>query len=200
MYLAWVSLENVAEFRCLGVPQRNQNDMNQEIKSRLNSQNLLSKSVKIKIHRTTVFPVVLYGCETQFLALSEEHRLSMMLREILGHKMEEVALDWRNFHKWELHDKYCSPNRGRDSSVGIATSYGLDGSGMESRWEARFSAPVWTGPGTHPASYTMGTASFSGVKQLVCGVDHPPPSSTEVEGGVELYICTFSGPLWPVLG
>ena len=53
---------------------------------------------------------------------------------------------------------------GRDSSVGIATDYGLDGPGMESRWVARFSAPVQTGPGAHPASYTMGTGSFPGVK------------------------------------
>jgi len=41
--------------------------------------------------------------------------------------------------------------------------------------EARFSAPVQTGPGTHPASYTMGTRSLPGVKQPGHGVDHPPP-------------------------
>ena len=35
---------------------------------------------------------------------------------------------------------------GRDGSVGIATRYGLDGPGIESRWGARFSAPVQTGP------------------------------------------------------
>jgi hypothetical protein len=40
---------------------------------------------------------------------------------------------------------------------------------------ARFSAPVQTGPGTHPASYTMGTGSFPGVKRPGRGVDHPPP-------------------------
>ena len=48
----------------------------------------------------------------------------------------------------------------QDSSVGKATRYGLDGQGIESRWGARFSAPVQTGPGAHPASYTMGTWSF----------------------------------------
>jgi hypothetical protein len=37
----------------------------------------------------------------------------------------------------------------------------------------RFSAPVQTGPGTHPASYTKGTGSFPGVKQLGRGIDHP---------------------------
>jgi hypothetical protein len=43
--------------------------------------------------------------------------------------------------------------------------------------EVRFSAPVQTNPGAHIASYTMGTSSFPGVKQLGLGVNHPPPSS-----------------------
>ena len=51
------------------------------------------------------------------------------------------------------------------SSVGIATDYGLDGPGIESRWGRDF-PPVQTGPGAHPASCTMGTGSFPGVK---CG-------------------------------
>ena len=51
--------------------------------------------------------------------------------------------------------------KGWDSSVSIATRYGLDGPGIESQWGARFSAPVQTGPGSHPASYTMGTGSLS---------------------------------------
>ena len=53
---------------------------------------------------------------------------------------------------------------GPGSSVGIVTGYELDGPGIESRWGARFSAPVQTGPGAHPASCTMGTRSFPGVK------------------------------------
>ena len=62
--------------------------------------------------------------------------------------------------------KFYSPYMsGRDSSVGIATRYGLDGPGIESRWGARFSAPVQAGPGAHPASYTMRTGSFPGVKR-----------------------------------
>ena len=65
---------------------------------------------------------------------------------------------------------------------------------------ARFSAPFQTGPGTHPASYTMGTGSLPGVKRPGRGADHPPPSSAEGEGRVELYICPASGPSWPVLG
>ena len=53
---------------------------------------------------------------------------------------------------------------GPGSVIGIATGYGLDCPGIESRWGARFSAPVQTGPGAHPASSTMGTGSFPGVK------------------------------------
>ena len=89
---------------------------------------------------------------------------------------------------------------GLDSSAGIATRYGLEGPGIESRWGARFSSPVQTGLGAHPASYTMGTGSFLGVKRPGRGVDHQPPSSTKAEGRVELYICFLPGPSWPVLG
>jgi hypothetical protein len=70
---------------------------------------------------------------------------------------------------------------GRDSSVGIATGYGLDGPGIESRWGARFFAHVQTGPGAHPASCTMGTGSFPGVKRPRLDANYPPPSSAEVK-------------------
>jgi len=56
----------------------------------------------------------------------------------------------------------------------------------------RFSAPLETGPGFHPAPYTMGTGSFSGVKRPRYGLKHPPPSSAEVKGRVELHL----PPLW----
>ena len=96
--------------------------------------------------------------------------------------------------------KYKTTYKDRDSSVGIATRYGLDGPGIESRWGPRFSAPGQTGPGAHPASYIMGTGSFPGVKRPGRGVDYPPPSNVEVEGRVELYIYSPSGPSWPVIG
>ena len=90
---------------------------------------------------------------------------------------------------------------GQGSSVGLATRYGQDGTGIESRWGgARFSPPVQTGPGGHPASYTVGTGSFLRVKRPELGVDHPPPSSAEVKERVELYLFSSSGPSWPVLG
>jgi len=50
---------------------------------------------------------------------------------------------------------------GQDSVVSIATRYGLEGLGIESWWGAKYSAPVQTNPGAHPASYTMGTRSPS---------------------------------------
>jgi hypothetical protein len=52
---------------------------------------------------------------------------------------------------------------------------------------------------THPP-ITMGTGSCPGVKRPGRGVDHPTPSRAEVEGRVELYICSPSGPSWPVVG
>jgi len=70
---------------------------------------------------------------------------------------------------------------GRDSAVGIATRYGLDGPGIEFRWEARFSAPVRTGPGAQPVSYTVGTGSFPAVKQPERGVNHPPHLAPRLE-------------------
>jgi hypothetical protein len=87
---------------------------------------------------------------------------------------------------------------GRDSSVRIGTGY-LDGPAVESRWGARFSAPIQTGPGAHPASYTVGTGSFPGVKRPGRGVYHPPVSIAEVKEKVELYLYSAYRPLWPVL-
>jgi len=52
----------------------------------------------------------------------------------------------------------------------------------------------------HPASYTMGTGSFLGVKRLGRGIYHPTPSSAEVKERVKLYLYSPSGPSWPVLG
>jgi hypothetical protein len=89
---------------------------------------------------------------------------------------------------------------GRDSSVGIATRYGSDSPGIESRWRTRFSEPLQTGPGSHPAYYTKGTVSFPGVKRSGRGVDYPSPSSAEVKERVGLYFYFLSGSLWSVVG
>jgi hypothetical protein len=66
------------------------------------SSNLLSKNVKIKILRTIILPVLLYGCETWSLTLREEHRLRILdnrvLRKIFGPKRDGVTGEWRNLH------------------------------------------------------------------------------------------------------
>jgi len=65
---------------------------------------------------------------------------------------------------------------------------------------SRFSAPIQTSPGAHPASYTTGIGSFPGAKVAGAWRWPPTPSSAEVEGRVKLYICFPSGPSWPVIG
>ena len=59
---------------------------------------MLSKNLKIKIYRTIILPVVLYGCETWSLILREERRLKMfenrVLRTIFGPKRDEVTGEW----------------------------------------------------------------------------------------------------------
>jgi hypothetical protein len=53
--------------------------------------------LQIRIHKTTILPVVLYECETWFLILREEHRL-----RVFGPKRDEVTGEWRILHNEEL--------------------------------------------------------------------------------------------------
>jgi hypothetical protein len=75
---------------------------------------LLSTNVKVKIYKTIILPVFLYGCETWSLTLREEHRLRVfenrVLRIIFGPKRDEVTGEWRNLHNEELHNLYSSPD------------------------------------------------------------------------------------------
>jgi len=75
---------------------------------------LLSKNLKIKIYRTIILPVVLYGCETWSFTLREERRPRVsenrILRRIFRPKKDEVAREWRKLHNEELNDLYFSPN------------------------------------------------------------------------------------------
>ena len=80
------------------------------------------------------------------------------------------------------------------SSVGIPTHYGLDGPEIESRWGARFSAPVQTGLGAHPASCTMGTGFFPGVKSGRGVTLTPHPFQCCGHERVELYLYSPYGP------
>jgi hypothetical protein len=75
---------------------------------------LLSKNLKIRIYKTIILPVVLYGCETWSLTLREEHRLGVfenrVLRRIFGPKRDKVTGEWRKLHNEELNDLYSSPS------------------------------------------------------------------------------------------
>jgi len=94
--VTYVTFARVEEFKYLGTTLTNQNSIQEEIKSRVNLgnacyhsvQNLLSSSllfkyVKIKIHRTIILPIVLYGCETWSLTLREECRLRVFENRVL---------------------------------------------------------------------------------------------------------------------
>ncbi|KAJ4438854.1 hypothetical protein ANN_14807 [Periplaneta americana] len=83
-----LSFEEVEKFKYLGATVTNINDTREEIKRRINMENtcyysvkkllsstLLSKNLKVRIYKTVILPVLLYGCETWTLTLREEHRL-----------------------------------------------------------------------------------------------------------------------------
>jgi hypothetical protein len=68
----------------------------------------LSGNVKVKVYRTIILPVLLYGCETWFVTLREEHRLKVfenrVQMRIFGSKRDEVTGKWRKLHNGELHN------------------------------------------------------------------------------------------------
>jgi hypothetical protein len=78
------------------------------------SSRLLSRDVKVKIYKTIILPVVLYGCESWSLTQREEHRLRVfenrILRRIFGPKRDEVTGEWRKLYNEELHNLYSSPD------------------------------------------------------------------------------------------
>ena len=102
-------------------------------------------------------------------------------------------------------EHYCSPPSRSviltsdaivDSSVGIANCYGLVGPGIECRWGRDLPHP--SKPALEPTQLPIQwvPALFP---RGVALTTHPP-SSAEVKERVELYLCSPSGPSWPVLG
>ena len=75
---------------------------------------MLSKNVNIKIYRTIILPVVLYGCETWSLTMREEHRLRVFENRVLsrtfGPKRDGVTGEWRKLVNEELNDLCTSLN------------------------------------------------------------------------------------------
>ena len=131
------------EFKYPGTTLTNQNSIEEKIHSRLRqgntfyhsvqnllSSNLLSKNVKIKIHRNIILSVVLYGCETWSLILREERRLKLFenrtLRRIFGPKRDEVTGEWRKLHNEELNDQYSLNQIEKNEIDGACSVYGKE--------------------------------------------------------------------------
>jgi hypothetical protein len=101
-------LENVSQFKYFGTTVTNENFILEEIKRRLISGNacylsvqnilssfLLSKNINIRIYKTIILLVALYGCESWSLRVFENR----VLRRIFGPKRDEVMAEWRKLHK-----------------------------------------------------------------------------------------------------
>jgi hypothetical protein len=115
--------ERMEQFKYLALTVMNQNSIRQiEVRECLLSfgaesfdSSLLPKNIKMKIYRTIILPVALYGCETWLLKLREEHRLRVfenrMLSRTFGSMRDEVTAEWRKKkQRKESNDLYSSQN------------------------------------------------------------------------------------------
>jgi hypothetical protein len=116
----------------------------------------------------------------------------------LIHIVQRKEMGLNTIHK-KVSGTTKNINRDRESSVSIATGYGLDGPEIESRWGRDFPRPsrAALGPTQPPRHRVPGRSR--GVKRPGRGVDQSPTSSAEVKERVELYLYSASGPSWLVL-
>ena len=125
--------------------------------------------------------------------MSQSCVVSLLYR--VPNKSELCCCDFLN--QKLLNICFWTAPKNRDSEVGVATRYWLDGLGIEFRWGGG-SAPVQTGPGAYPDSYTMSTGSFPGV--IADGAWRWPSTSSSVEVKERVGFFALSGPSWPVVG
>ena len=123
-----------------------------------------------------------------YLVISAVSSDETMMVMMMGEKVEMTVIINRTYHPVYM---------GWNSSVGIATCYGLDGPGIESRWGQDFPHPFR--PTLRPSLLYNGYRVFLGGKSTGRGVDHSPPSIADVKERTELYLYSPSGPSWSVL-
>jgi len=121
-----VVIDKGNKFKYLGAYVTNKNEVTEEMKSRLVSGNaffysvkklltsrLISRKLKLKIYKTVILSIILYGCESWSTTLADEHTLRVfenkVLRKIYGPKREEMTGEWRRLHNEVLHGLYDSP-------------------------------------------------------------------------------------------
>ena len=102
-----------------------------------------------------------------------------VLRRIFGPKRNEVTGEWRKLYNEELNDLYCWPG----SVVGIATGYGLDGPGTESRWGRYFRTCPDRPWGPRSLLYNGYWVFPGGKEQPGRDADPSPPSNDVVVKG-----------------
>jgi len=136
--------------------------------------------IREKIFSAIIYAVWWYECTNSYLPVHATCHTNLSLISSTFSPMSTLHFDFPP----TIH-----PFRRLGSVIGIATGYRLDGPEIESRWGTRFSGPVQTGPGAHPASCTMGTGSFPGVKSSWGVMLTPHPRSSAVgHERVELYL------------
>jgi hypothetical protein len=100
---------------------------------------------------------------------------------------------------YDIIFNFSAENVCTDSSVGIATHYGLGGPGNESGWRRDYPHPSRLALRATESPKQWVPSFSSGLKRPGRGLDHQHLSSAEVKERVELYLYSPSGLSWPVL-